>query len=57
MNGALLDIAAASATVTEHTDFSKDLGYNPVFWDDVQIDPGDLGSTSDATDIYIYIVK
>jgi hypothetical protein len=57
LGGSLLDLAAQSATVTEHVNFAKDLGYNPVFWNDLQIDPGDLGSTSDATTIYIYIVK
>ena len=57
LGGALLDVAAASATVTEHTDFSKDLGYNPVFWNDILINPADLGSTNDATTLYIYIVK
>jgi hypothetical protein len=57
LNGALLDLAARSATVTEHADFGKDLGYNPVFWNDIQIDIADLGSAADATTIYIYIVK
>ena len=55
--GSLLDIAAASATVTEHVDFSTDLGYNPVFWKDLDITVGDLGSANDATVIEIYIVK
>ena len=55
--GSLLDLAALSATVTEHTDFSEDLDWNPVFWDDLGIDIGDIGSASDAVEIIIYIIK
>jgi len=57
LGGNLLDMAALSATVTEHTDFSTDLGYNPVFWNDIDITMGDLGTENDSTTIYIYIVK
>jgi hypothetical protein len=57
LGGSLLDLTGLSVSATEHNNFAKDLGYNPVFWNDLQIDPGDLGSTSDATTIYIYIVK
>jgi len=55
--GSLLDIAALSATVTEHTNFAKDLGYSPVFWNDLKIDIGDIGSAADSVVIEIYIVK
>jgi hypothetical protein len=57
LGGSLLDLAALSATVTEHTDFAEDLQYNPVFWNDLQIDPGDLGTTNHTTTLYIYIIK
>ena len=53
----LLDIAAASATVTERTSFSKDLGYSPIFWEDLDIDIGDIGTSGDSTTLYIFIVK
>ena len=55
--GSLLDLAALSATVTEHTDFSEDLDWNPVFWGDLYIDIGDIGSNLDAVEIIIYIIK
>ena len=53
----LLDIAAASATVTERTSFSADLGYSPIFWEDLDIDIGDIGTSGDSTTLYIFIVK
>ena len=53
----LLDLAALSATVTERTSFAVDLGYSPIFWEDLDIDIGDIGSSADSTTLYIFIVK
>lgn len=53
----ILDLAGLSVTAPERNDFSTDLGYSPIMWDDLQIDIGDIGSAADATVVYIYIIK
>lgn len=53
----LLDLSGLSVSATERNDASTDLGYNPIIWDNVQVDIGDIGSASDSVTIYLIFLK
>lgn len=57
LGASILDLSGLSVSATELHDGSEDLGFNPIIFDDIQIDIGDIGSANDSVDIYIVIVK
>ena len=56
LGGSILDLSNLSITATEIHDGGGDLGFYPIIFD-LQINIGDIGSSSDSTTIYIDIAK
>lgn len=57
LGGSILDLSSLSTTATELHDASYDLGFYHIVNSNIQVDIGDIGSSSDSVDIYLIIIK
>jgi len=52
----ILDLSGLSVDTTEINSAATDLDFFPVIWD-LAIDIGDIGSSADSVELYLYIIR